>query len=356
MKVATIVGARPEFTKSGPVSDALSAEGIEEILVHTGQHYDREMSAIFFDALGLREPDHRLIVGSGSHGHQTGKMLAGIEDILVETGPDAVLVYGDTNSTLAGALAAAKLHIPVGHIEAGLRSFNRRMPEELNRICTDHLSTLLFCPTDVAVGHLATEGIVQGVHQVGDVMQDAVDRWMRTSGDDALPVEGVAPGGYYLATVHRAENVDDPCRLERIVAALDSLDAPVILPIHPRTRKALGDRADRFRGSLRVVDPVGYLEMLALVRSARAILTDSGGVQKEAYMMGVPCITLRDETEWTETVDSGWNTLTGADRDRIVAAVRDLRRPAERPRFYGDGEASVRIARHVRALLEDGVA
>jgi UDP-GlcNAc3NAcA epimerase len=354
MNVATIVGARPEFTKSGAVSDALAAAGIDEILIHTGQHYDREMSDVFFETLGLRPPDRRLDGGSGSHGQQTGRMLAGIEEILMMDQPDAVLVYGDTNSTLAGALAAAKLHIPVGHIEAGLRSFNRRMPEELNRICTDHLSSLLFCPTDVAVGHLRNEGITCGVHQVGDVMQDAVDRWMQANPEPSLPLADIEPRGFYLATVHRAENVDDPARLEGIVSALDRLDAPVVLPIHPRTRKALGNRLESPRGSLRVIDPVGYLEMLELVRSTRAILTDSGGVQKEAYMMGVPCITLRDETEWTETVDAGWNTLVGADRDHIIATAHNLNPPAERPRFYGDGHASDRIARHTRELIEHG--
>jgi UDP-N-acetylglucosamine 2-epimerase len=226
------------------------------------------------------------------------------------------------------------------------------MPEEINRICTDHISSLLFCPTDVAVSNLRTEGIVRGVHQVGDVMQDAVDRWMQTNPDPTLPVDGIQPGGYFLATVHRAENVDVPERLERIVAALDSLDAPVVLPIHPHTRRALGSQIDRFRGSLRVIDPLGYLEMLELVRSARAILTDSGGVQKEAYMMGVPCITLRDETEWTETVGAGWNTLVGADRDRIAAAVANPNAPTDRPRYYGDGHASEQIARHTRELIE----
>lgn len=354
MNVATIVGARPEFTKSGVVSEALASAGIDEILIHTGQHYDREMSDVFFETLGLRPPDRRLDGGSGSHGQQTARMLAGIEEILIADQPDAVLVYGDTNSTLAGALAAAKLHIPVGHIEAGLRSFNRRMPEELNRICTDHLSSLLFCPTDVAVGNLHNEGIACGVHLVGDVMQDAVDRWMQANPEPDLPVTGVEPRSYYLATVHRAENVDDPERLDAIMTALDSLDAPVLLPIHPRTRKALASRLESLRGSLRVIDPVGYLEMLELVRSAQAILTDSGGVQKEAYMMGVPCITLRNETEWTETVDAGWNTLVGADLDRIVSAAHNLRPPAERPGFYGDGHASERIARHTRDLLENG--
>lgn len=351
MRVVTVVGARPQFIKAGPVSRALDACCVEEVLVHTGQHYDLNMSDVFFDALGLREPDHHLNIGSGTHGHQTGQMLGAIEDILIADRPDAVLVYGDTNSTLAGALAASKLHIPVVHVEAGLRSFNRRMPEEINRVVTDHLSALLMCPTDTAVGHLRSEGIVEGVHQVGDVMKDALDYWVQQDTDGAA-VRFDVPETYYLATVHRAENVDRPERLNAVMTALDSLDAPVILPLHPRTRNAIGSRGESFQGSLRLVDPVGYLEMLTLERNARAILTDSGGVQKEAYMMGVPCITLRDETEWTETVGSGWNTLTGADAERIRAAVVGLNPPAARPSIFGDGQASTRIAQLTKSLAE----
>lgn len=354
MQVLTVVGARPQFIKSGPVSRALRAAGMGETLVHTGQHYDLNMSDIFFDALGLTSPDHHLNIGSGSHGEQTGRMLASIEAVVQSSPPDVLLVYGDTNSTLAGALAAAKLHIPVAHVEAGLRSFNRRMPEEINRVMTDHLADLLFCPTDIAVDHLRNEGVTTGVHQVGDVMKDALDYWMQQQSTCEPPTDNLEPGSYYLATVHRAENVDQPNRLLQIIDALETLDAPVVLPLHPRTRNALKGLDTSTNDAIRWIDPVGYVEMLNLERGAKAILTDSGGVQKESYMMGIPCITLRDETEWTETVDAGWNTLVGADTRRIRDAALSLRRPTERPALFGDGHASTRIVALTGAFIEKG--
>lgn len=351
--IYTVVGARPEFIKSGTVSKAFDQAGIAEALIHTGQHYDLNMSDVFFSSLGLREPKYHLNVGSGSHGKMTGEILAAMEEVLVTTPPDGVVVYGDTNSTLAGALAAAKLHIPVFHIEAGLRSFNRRMPEEINRIMTDHISDLLFCPTEVAVNHLSSEGITSGVHLVGDVMQDGVDLWSKSDLESASDGE-IAPGKYYLATVHRQENVDSPARLDAIFAAFASLDYPVVLPLHPRTRKELENRnlIDSLSSNVRFIDPVGYTEMLSLLSGAKAMLTDSGGVQKEAYMMRTPCVTLRDETEWTETVDSGWNVLAGADTEKIVAGA--MRNVAQLPHseLYGDGHASERIVQIVGEFLD----
>jgi UDP-N-acetylglucosamine 2-epimerase (non-hydrolysing)/UDP-GlcNAc3NAcA epimerase len=311
------------------------------------------MSDIFFDALGLKKPDFNLGVGSGTHGKQTGAMLESIEKILLEQKPDALLVYGDTNSTLAGALAASKLHIPVVHVEAGLRSFNRHMPEEINRVLTDHISALLFCPTNTAVQHLTEEGIRQGVHMVGDVMKDALDYWKsRDNGtSQVLNKFGIQPGTYYLATVHRAENVDTPERLSSIMNAFAELDRPVVLPVHPRTRHTLERRGQSLPDNVRAIEPVGYLEMLDLESNAVALLTDSGGVQKEAYMLGVPCITLRDETEWVETVEAGWNSLTGADTSAILEAVCNLDPSKKRPELYGDGHASDRIADMVIATL-----
>jgi UDP-N-acetylglucosamine 2-epimerase (non-hydrolysing)/UDP-GlcNAc3NAcA epimerase len=306
----------------------------------------------------LRDADYHLGIGSGRHGSQTGSMLQAIEEVLIGETPDCLLVYGDTNSTLAGALAAAKLHIPVVHVEAGLRSFNRRMPEEINRVITDHLSELLFCPTKTAVHHLETEGIHRGVHMVGDVMKDALDYWRQHGRRDRsiLAESGVSPDEYYLATIHRAENVDEPERLTSILNAFGQLDLPVVLPIHPRTRNTLILRDERLPKNIRVIDPVGYLEMLELESNARALLTDSGGVQKEAYMLGVPCITLRDETEWVETVEAGWNTLVGADTEAILTAVTRANTRAERPELYGDGHASERIAGITGSHLLKGAA
>jgi UDP-GlcNAc3NAcA epimerase len=350
VKIATVIGARPQFVKAAPVSRALRRRHQERI-IHTGQHYDACLSQRFFEELAIPDPDYNLGVGSGGHGEQTGAMLAGIEAALCEDRYDVVLVYGDTNSTLAGALAAAKLHLPVAHVEAGLRSFNRRMPEEVNRVVADHVSDLLFCPTEASVRNLSAEGIVRGVHLVGDVMHDALRERLAAglSADRVLAPLGLAPGRYVLATVHRAENTDDPERLGSILGALLALDEPVLFPLHPRTRAAL----DRFglagttRCHVHLVEPLGFSDMVAAEQHARVVVTDSGGVQKEASWLGVPCVTVREETEWVETVESGWNVLAGSDPATIVRAVRDARPPTT-PAVPDPESASERI----RAVLE----
>jgi len=438
MKIATVIGARPQFIKAAAVSRAIAEQrrneglrpisrgktgtrprphflsekkgsrpsfspgavpvfsgaspAIEEILIHTGQHYDDGMSAVFFRELEIPEPKYNLNVGSGPHGQQTGRMLAAIEEVLLAEKPDWVLIYGDTNSTLAGALAAAKLHIPIAHVEAGLRSFNRRMPEEINRIVADQLSTLLFCPSQVAVDNLAAEGIgknggktgtaphffsekkgrspsfspgagpvsspAEGIKKMGavpifsqrvvvtgDVMADALQfaATKASAQSDILARLGLQPQRYLLATVHRAENTDDPQRLADILSTFAALDEPVVFPAHPRTRKFMHEKNYLPPPHVRLIDPVGYFDIVALEKSARLLLTDSGGMQKEAYWFGVPCVTLRDETEWVETVASGWNVLTGADRDRIITAVRTFKPPAAHPPLYGDGKAAEKI-------------
>lgn len=322
MKIVSIVGARPQFIKAAVLSRELRKEHTE-ILVHTGQHYDENMSAVFFEELGIPQPEYDLHVGSGLHGVQTGAMLAAIEQVLIDVQPDWVVVYGDTNSTLAGALAAAKLHIPVAHVEAGLRSFNRSMPEEINRILTDHISDLLLCPTGVAVSHLQAEGIIKGVHLVGDVMYEAL-QWAAAQSQrfiEKLSALALQPQQYLLATVHRAENTDDPARFQGILQAFDALEEPLLWPVHPRTRKKLDEVGYVPTSHVQLIDPVGYLEMVYLASSARIILTDSGGLQKEAMWLSVPCITLRDETEWIDTVALGWNVLVGADPKAILKAV-----------------------------------
>lgn len=359
MKLATVVGARPQFVKAAPLSRALAARNTPEILIHTGQHYDPQLSDIFFEQLKLRPPDHHLGIGSGSHATQSARMLQAIEPILLDQAPDALIIYGDTNSTIAAALAAAKIHIPVAHIEAGLRSFNRTMPEELNRVVADHLSDLLFCPTPTAVRNLAAEGITTGVHLVGDVMYDSVlynTQLAETAADPLTPL-GLAHTPYYLATIHRAANTDDPQRLRTLFHTLATLDAPAILPLHPRTAKALHTaHITPDPATIRTIPPASYLDMLLLERGAQAILTDSGGVQKEAYFFGVPCITLRPETEWVETVDAGWNTIVDAD-PALIARALDAVRAWDRsaPPFaptpdapptrdlYGDGHAAEAI-------------
>jgi len=358
IQVVTVVGARPQFIKAAAVTRAVAAWNethqdvqVDERIVHTGQHYDRNMSAVFFDQLKLPRPVVNLGVGSGTHGVQTGAMLERLERVLLDGRPDWVLVYGDTNSTLAGALAAVKLHIPLAHVEAGLRSFNRRMPEEINRVVVDHVSSLLLCPTDQAVANLASEGVTEGVHNVGDVMYDSLlfNAALAEGSSGVLSRLGLEPKTYYLATVHRAENTDDPARLGRIVEALGRVDRPVVLPMHPRTRKTLGRSLDGVAEAVRIIEPVAYLDMLTLERGARIILTDSGGVQKEAYWLAVPCVTLRDETEWVELIAAGCNRLGGADAERIVEAVSawesvDCALPPDRPQdLYGDGKAAERI-------------
>jgi UDP-N-acetylglucosamine 2-epimerase len=323
MKVVTIVGARPQFIKAAVLSRELRKEHIE-ILVHTGQHYDDNMSAVFFKELEIPEPDYNLGIGSGSHGKQTGEMLAGIEEILLKEKPDWVLVYGDTNSTLAGALAASKLHIKIAHVEAGLRSFNRNMPEEINRVLTDHLSNLLFCPTDTAVNNLRLEGITKGVHQVGDVMYDAL-QWALDLGDEYSSILArlkLEPKSYLLATVHRAENTDDPARLQGILDAFNQVDEPLVFPVHPRTRKKLAELAWQPASHVILLDPLRYIDMVFLEKNALVILTDSGGMQKEAHWLEVPCVTLREETEWVETLAGNWNQLAGVDPQKIVSSVQ----------------------------------
>jgi len=362
IKVLTVVGARPQFIKAAAVSRAVAAHNanpaaagpIDEQIIHTGQHYDDNMSKVFFDELQIPRPRVNLEVGSGSHGQQTARMLEKLEELFQADRPDWVLVYGDTNSTLAGALAASKLHLPIAHVEAGLRSFNRMMPEEINRIVTDVLSSLLLCPTDAAVRNLANEGITAGVHQVGDVMYDSVlhNTELARGRSTIVQTLGLAPKSFYLATIHRAENTDDPRRLAGIIEALGRLDRPTVLPLHPRTRKTLGEGLKKLGAKVRVIDPVSYLDMLSLESAARLILTDSGGVQKEAYWLGAPCVTLRDQTEWVELVQGGCNVLAGADAAAILAAVRGyeasgcaLPQAAAGSHLYGDGASAARVVK-----------
>ena len=357
MKVLTVVGARPQFIKAWPVGEALQRSGIHEVLLHTGQHYDASMSDNFFTDFKMRRPDIELQAGSGTHGEQTARMLEGIERAILELRPDFSLLYGDTNSTLAGALATAKLHVPVAHVEAGLRSFNRRMPEELNRILTDHASSLLFCPTETAVANLAREGITRGVFLVGDVMLDAlrsaVPVALRES--NVLGRLGLKENSYYLATMHRAENVDNPARLQSIWDALESLSAPVLVPVHPRTKSRLSTIRVRTSNVL-LTEPCGYFDMVRLMIGAKAVLTDSGGMQKEACWLGRPCVTMRDETEWTETVMEGRNSLVGADTSKIIKACHSAeiaQKPAQltSAAAVNGVAASVRIAETLAARL-----
>ena len=347
MKVATIVGARPQFIKIAPVSRELR-RSFEEIVIHTGQHYDYEMDRIFFEQLNIPTPDYHLGVGSGTHGYQTGEMLRRIEDVLLKEKPDVVLVFGDTNSTLAGALAAVKLHIKVAHVEAGLRSFDRRMPEEVNRVLTDHVSDLLFAPTSTAVENLKREGIAEGVHLTGDVMVDALNYNIRVAeASDILDKLGIKPKEYLLATIHRPENTDSLVNLRSIIEAFVESQELIVFPAHPRTINALKrcDLYEKASKNLMLVKPLGYLDMLKLEKNARKILTDSGGVQKEAYLLKVPCITLRETTEWVETVDDGWNVLVGADKERILHALREFEPSGKvHTEKFGDGKASRRIA------------
>ena len=346
MKVLSVVGARPQFIKAFAVSAELRPRATE-VLVHTGQHYDVELSQVFFDELGIPAPDHNLEVGSATHGVQIAEMLARLESVMAAERPDAVLVYGDTNSTLSGALAAAKLDIPLAHVEAGLRSYNRRMPEEVNRVVADHLAELHFCPTDTAVANLAREGVTEMVVNVGDVMLDTA-RHFAEQEEPAVAAQrhDVEPGGYVLATVHRAGNTDDRDALEGILEGLAASEAPVLFPVHPRTLSAVrthGLEAVLTAGSLRPLTPLPYHEMMALLRGARALATDSGGMQKEAYFFEVPCVTLRAETEWVETVELGWNELVGAGAEAIAGALADPPRGGAHPPVYGDGHAGRRI-------------
>jgi len=357
-RVLTVVGNRPQFIKAAAVSPGLRTRG-EELLVHTGQHHDDELSAVFFAELGLPAPDVQLAIAGGSNTSQTARMLAALEPVIADAAPGCVLVYGDTNSTLAGALAAVQQGVPVAHVEAGMRSFDRAMPEEVNRVLTDHLSALLLCSSETAAANLAAEGIgftgatgpltsSPAVTVVGDVMVDvalAVQPRARAA-VELVQGHGVTPGEYLLATAHRAGNVDDPVRLAALVELLTGVGEPVVLPLHPRTRARLRDAGLLERlakgGRVRVTQPLGYVELTALMCNARAVLTDSGGLQKEAYLAGVRCVTLRPVTEWVETVDSGWNTLVDLDLEAARAALA-APAPAVRPELYGDGHAGERV-------------
>ncbi len=354
MKVLTVIGNRPQFIKAAAVSPPLRRDH-EEFLVHTGQHFDDRLSAVFFAELGLPAPDEQLGIALGTASSQTSRMLAALEPVLEAARPDAVLVYGDTNSTLAGALAGAQAGVPVAHVEAGMRSFDRTMPEELNRVLSDHASRLLLCSTDVAMTNLRNEAVAGHAELVGDVMVDialAIQPRARER-PDLVRERGLEPGGYALATAHRAGNVDDVARLTRLVEVLEAMPLPVVLPLHPRTGARLGssgllarlERAPR----VRLTEPLGYFELTALLCGARAVLTDSGGLQKEAYLARVPCITLRANTEWTETVELGWNVLVDLDADAAVAAL-DRPRPAAAPDVYGDGHAGERVVDALRLL------
>jgi UDP-GlcNAc3NAcA epimerase len=352
VRVLTVVGNRPQFIKAAAVSHRLR-ETEEEVLVHTGQHYDEELSQVFFTELGIPRPEHRLGLGGGSNTSQTARMLEALEGLLASERPDLVLVYGDTNSTLAGALAAAQARIPVAHVEAGMRSFDRAMPEELNRVLTDHAASLLLCSSEAAAENLRAERIAGRVEVVGDVMVDvALLLGPRAAArTEVLDAYGVEAGRFLLVTAHRAGNVDDPARLERLVALLEALPAPAVLPLHPRTAARLEASGLRARldaaPHLRLAPPLGYLEFTALLHHAQAVLTDSGGVQKEAYLAGVPCVTMRSTTEWTETVDAGWNVLVDLDAEAALVALQ-RQPPTERPQLYGDGRAGERVVAALR--------
>ena len=363
MKILTIVGARPQFIKAATVSRAIAEHNrrvtsnsslVTEVIIHTGQHYDQNMSEVFFKELEIPEPHLNLEVGSGLHGQQTGQMLIKLEEVMLSERPDWVVVYGDTNSTLAGALAAVKLHIPVAHVEAGLRSFNKIMPEEHNRVLTDHCSDLLFCPTQTAVKNLSKEGISKGVHWVGDVMYDSVlynlDLALKKS--NILETLNLKPKNYALATLHRAENTDDKQRLRNIFSAFEEIATnglPVILPLHPRTLNNLKN-ADIHPIGIKICEPISYLDMLIMQKNARMIFTDSGGIQKEAFWMKVPCVTLRDETEWIETVESGWNVLVGANTQRIAKSISLIGQPINLTNIFGDGDIAGKIVSMITGL------
>jgi UDP-N-acetylglucosamine 2-epimerase (non-hydrolysing)/UDP-GlcNAc3NAcA epimerase len=347
MRVLTVIGNRPQFIKAAAVSPRLREEH-EEVMVHTGQHFDDELSAIFFAELGLPAPERELGIARGTNTSQTARMLAALDPVLADVRPDGVLVYGDTNSTLAGALAGAQANVPVAHVEAGMRSFDRAMPEELNRVLTDHASALLLCSSEVAVSNLRREAVEATIELVGDVMVDvALTVQPRARARlDLLAAHGVEPGEYAVVTAHRAGNVDDPARLSKLVELLLAVPLPLVLPLHPRTRARLeaAGLLDRLEGcaTVRLTPPLGYVEFTALVCNARVVLTDSGGLQKEAYLAGVPCVTLRPSTEWTETVEQGWNVLVDLDRQAALAALERMP-PPERPPLYGDGHAGERV-------------
>jgi UDP-N-acetylglucosamine 2-epimerase len=348
LRILTVIGNRPQFVKAAAVSRLLR-ERHEELIVHTGQHYDDEMSRVFFDELGVPAPDRELHAGGGSNTEQTARILGLLEGEVAAAAPALILVYGDTNTTLAGALAGAQARVPVGHVEAGMRSFDRSMPEELNRVVADHASDLLLCSTETALANLAAERVAGEAHLVGDVMADVslAFRPIAEQRSTVLDDLGLDPGGYVAATAHRAGNVDDPARLERLVALLETVPATVVLPLHPRTQARLEASGLRPRldaaPNVVLTPPLGYLDFMKLAAHARAVLTDSGGVQKEAYLLGVPCVTLRDTTEWVETVEAGWNVLADLDRDAALAALERPRPAGERPELYGGGRAAERV-------------
>jgi len=347
MKILTILGARPQFVKAAALSREFSKRPeIKEVIVHTGQHFDHKMSDIFFEEMSIPKPNYFLDINGVSHGAMTGRMLEAIEQVILSEKPDCVLVYGDTNSTLAGALAAVKLHVPVAHVEAGLRSFNMKMPEEINRILTDRVSTLLFCPTDSAIQNLKNENLTSGVHKTGDVMADALFFYKVMAPEKATHFKTPPKGPFALATVHRAENTDDPERLKNIMEGLEEVNSklPVYLPLHPRTKAKLASLG--IKPTFNIIDPVGYYDMIQLLANSSLVLTDSGGLQKEAYLCDKPCVTLRDETEWVELVESGVNKLVGSDKNAIVNSSFDFTSTkVSFPKFlYGDGKSSAQIA------------
>ncbi|WP_285824229.1 non-hydrolyzing UDP-N-acetylglucosamine 2-epimerase [Schaedlerella arabinosiphila] len=354
MKLVTIVGARPQFIKAAAVSRVLRRQH-QEFLVHTGQHYDENMSEVFFEELHIPRPDQNLGVGSGSHAKQTANMMIGIEEILLEEKPDGLLIYGDTNSTLAGALAASKIHIPVFHIEAGLRSYNKRMPEEQNRILADHSSDLLFCPTETAVENLKREGITKGVYQVGDVMCDAVkyyaeqiekqDKSYYFNQLRGLFCEVIPSEKWYIATIHRAENTENIQKIREILEAFEELDAPVLFPVHPRTKGIVTQLYQQYNyQNILFIEPVGYSMMLYLVKHALKTITDSGGLQKETYLLDTPCITVREQTEWVETLSGNYNILANPEKNDILSKIFDTRiSPEKKLNYYGDGHSSEKI-------------
>ena len=349
MKIVTVIGARPQFIKAAAVSNKLRQNN-EEILVHTGQHYDNNMSDIFFEELGIPKPNYNLSIGSGNHGFQTGKMLMDLEELYLKEKPDLILVYGDTNSTLAGALAASKLLIPIAHVEAGLRSFNMNMPEEQNRVLTDHISKYLFAPTDTAIRNLKNENITNNVYNTGDVMFDAIklfkEKALKTS--SVLTKNNIAPNDYILSTIHRAENTNDINRLKNIISALNESEKNIVLPLHPRTHKFINDYGLNINDNIKIIEPVGYLDMINLESNSQKIVTDSGGVQKEAYFMEKPCITMRDETEWIETVESGWNVIVGSDKAKILDAIVNFNPTGEQEMVFGLGNAADIISEKLR--------
>jgi UDP-GlcNAc3NAcA epimerase len=345
-KICTVIGARPQFIKASPLSEVLR-ENFDEIIIHSGQHYSYSMSDIFFKELNMPKPHYNLAVGSSTHGDQTGTMLCKIEKVFLDEAPDFVLVYGDTNSTLAGALAASKLHIPVIHIEAGLRSFNKKMPEEINRILTDHVSQLLFVPSQVSINNLNNEGIFNGIYEVGDIMYDAIlngkERADRSS--KILAELNLKRNSYILSTIHRAENTDDKLKMTNIVSSFSKIEKEIIIPLHPRTKKMMIEYGLEFPSNVKVIEPVGYLDMIQLMQNAFCVLTDSGGIQKEAYYLDVPCVTLREQTEWLETLDVGWNTLVEIETDIIINAINKSNnvRNLPHPNLYGSGDTAQRI-------------